>query len=348
MKKTLPVIALIALIYATVSVVNSRPKRVSLPPPAEPPKTSFAVSVAGVGLVEASSENISVSTPVSGLVTRVAVKVGDFVKAGAPLFSLDDRDLQAELTVRKAALEVARQKLKRLEESPRPEEIPPAEARVREAESALGDAKVQLQLIESVTDKRAIRDEDLQRRRFAVQAAQARLEQEQTKLALLKSGSWKPDLEVARSEVQQAEAQVKRIQTDINRLTVQALADGRILQCNVRPGEYAQSGQLPKPLMVVGDVGTLHIRTDVDENDAAKVKAGAQAYAYLRGKTDRQIPLEFVRFEPFVIPKKSLTGDSTERVDTRVLQVVYRVVDQSAPIFVGQQMDVFIDGSSKP
>ncbi|HMZ82037.1 MAG TPA: secretion protein HlyD, partial [Acidobacteriota bacterium] len=60
----------------------------------------------------------------------------------------------------------------------------------------------------------------------------------------------------------------------------------------------------------------------------------------------RQIPLEFVRFEPFVIPKKSLSGDSTERVDTRVLQVVYRVVDQSAPIFVGQQMDVFIDGST--
>ena len=50
-------------------------------------------------------------------------------------------------------------------------------------------------------------------------------------------------------------------------------------------------------------------------------------------------------YEPFVVPKKSLTGDSTERVDTRVLQVIYRVEDDALPLFVGQQMDVFIDGS---
>jgi len=46
-----------------------------------------------------------------------------------------------------------------------------------------------------------------------------------------------------------------------------------------------------------------------------------------------------------VIPKKSLTGDSTERVDTRVLQVIYRVEDDTLPLFVGQQMDVFIEAS---
>ena len=36
---------------------------------------------------------------------------------------------------------------------------------------------------------------------------------------------------------------------------------------------------------------------------------------------------------------------STERVDTRVLQVIYRVEGDALPLFVGQQMDVFIDGS---
>jgi hypothetical protein len=54
-----------------------------------------------------------------------------------------------------------------------------------------------------------------------------------------------------------------------------------------------------------------------------------------------------VRFEPFVVPKKSLTGDSTERVDTRVLQVIYRIEDNKLPLFVGQQMDVFIDASNQ-
>jgi len=62
-----------------------------------------------------------------------------------------------------------------------------------------------------------------------------------------------------------------------------------------------------------------------------------------RGNGSLRIPLEFVRFEPYVIPKKSLTGDSTERVDTRVLQVIYRVKDPTAPLYVGQQMDVYVE-----
>jgi hypothetical protein len=63
----------------------------------------------------------------------------------------------------------------------------------------------------------------------------------------------------------------------------------------------------------------------------------------LRGNADLKTPLSFVRFEPFVVPKRSLTGDSTERVDTRVLQVLYKVERDDLPLFVGEQLDVFID-----
>jgi len=73
------------------------------------------------------------------------------------------------------------------------------------------------------------------------------------------------------------------------------------------------------------------------------VKAGVSATAFLRGDRDIQTPLKFVRFEPFVIPKTSLTGDTTERVDTRVLQVIYSFDRGQLPIYVGQQMDVFIE-----
>jgi hypothetical protein len=58
-------------------------------------------------------------------------------------------------------------------------------------------------------------------------------------------------------------------------------------------------------------------------------------------------PLRFVRIEPYVVPKKSLTGDNTERVDTRVLQVIYAVDTQGKRLFVGQQLDVFIDATQK-
>lgn len=347
LKYGVPVIAAVLLAFGAVTVIRSRPVRPPTVPVSEPPVAGYARTVAGVGLVEASSENIAISTPVAGLCTQVYVKVGDRVKAGQKLFSLDDRDLQAELAVRQRSLEVAQAQLEKLLRAPRPEEVPVAEAKVAEAEQTLADASVQQRLIESVTDRRAVREEDVQRRRIATNAAEARLRQAKADLALLKAGAWEQDLRIARAQVALAEREVQRLHTDIERLTVTAPLDGRVLQSNIRLGEYAQSGPLAKPLMVFGSVSVLNVRTDVDEHEAWRVRADAAAYATVRGASGTRIPLQFVRFEPYVVPKKSLTGDSTERVDTRVLQVIYQVEGDTVPLYVGQQLDVFIEGPTR-
>ena len=339
-----PVIAAALLVFGVVTVLQSRPVRPPTTPVHPPPVAAYARTVAGVGLVEASSENIAISTPVSGLCTQVYVKVGNQVRAGQKLFSLDDRDLQAELAVRRRSLDVAQAQLEKLLRAPRPEEVPVAEARVAEAEQTLADASVQQRLIESVTDRRAVREEDLQRRRIATKAAEARLRQTQADLALLRAGAWAQDISIARAQVALAEREVQRLRTDVDRLTVTAPMDGLILQSNIRVGEYAQSGPLAKPLMVFGSVSVLNVRTDVDEHEAWKVRPNAAAHATVRGSSGTRIPLRFVRFEPYVVPKKSLTGDSTERVDTRVLQVIYQVDGDRVPLYVGQQLDVFIEG----
>src|SRR4030095_5432754 len=108
-------------------------------PPVPPPAKKFESAVAAVGLAEANTENIGISTAVSGLVTAVYARAGDRVKAGQPLFSLDDRDLRAALQVREGELKVAKSQLERLQRLPRPEDIPPAESRVQEAEANFRD-----------------------------------------------------------------------------------------------------------------------------------------------------------------------------------------------------------------
>lgn len=337
-----PIFGAVALLLAIFSIARTRPVEAAANPPVPPPVAAYARQVGAVGLVEAKSENISISLPVSGLVTRVMVKAGDNVRRGQVLFALDDRDLRAELALRQSAVAVSQARLEKLRSSPRPEEIPPAEARVHEAEQQLADAAVQQKLIEGVTDKRAIRDEDLQRRRLAVKSSQARLEEAQANLRLLRAGTWAPDIKVAEAELAQAQEQVNRTKADLDRLIVTSPIDGQILQCKVRPGEYAQAGPLATPLMLLGVVDVLHVRADIDEEDAWRVKAGSAATGALRGNGAAKYPLHFVRFEPYVIPKKNLTGDSTERVDTRVLQAIF-ALDKGAPAYVGQQMDVFIE-----
>jgi hypothetical protein len=96
--------------------------------------------------------------------------------------------------------------------------------------------------------------------------------------------------------------------------------------------------------VVLGSIDEVQVRADVDEQLAPRVRAGQKAIAYLKGDASHPIPLQFVRIEPYVIPKVSLTGSTTERVDTRVLEVIYAFRNNSdRPVYVGQQMDVFID-----
>lgn len=357
----LPLLAGLGVLFALFTVVSgSRPAPVAAPA-AEPSHAPFNNYVAGAGIVEALSENIQVGTVVPGVVKTIYVKVGDDVKKGQPLWLIDDRDLQSDLLTRRAAvavqqsmLESAQAKYDRLKEMPRPEEIPPLEAAVAADRHSLEDAQDQLQILKAVADPRAFSQDDLDRRTHAVDIAKAHLAQSEANLALLKAGSWDQDLKVAGADIESAKANLEaakaQVQNDlilIDRLTVTAPVDGQIMQVKVHLGEYAPAGELETPLMLIGDLHKLVVRTDVDENDAWRLPRDAagkmRAVAYLRGNRDIGCDLGFYRIEPYVIPKKSLTGDSTERVDTRVLQVLYTFEPGSKPIYVGQQMDVFIE-----
>jgi HlyD family secretion protein len=89
----------------------------------------------------------------------------------------------------------------------------------------------------------------------------------------------------------------------------------------------------------------LHVRVDIDENDAWRFQPCASAMASVRGNPEIKTPLQYVRTDPDVIPKTTLTGDTTQRTDTRVLQVIYSFDPASLPLYVGQLMDVFIEAA---
>src|SRR5262249_15723064 len=225
---------------------------------------------------------------------------------------------------------------------PRPEEVSPEEAKVQAAEAAVGNARYQLELGKGVEKAGAMSVAERERRRWAMLVDEANLAQARADLALLRAGAWKPDLDIAQAQVVTAEAQVKQTETEIERLTVRAPVSGQILQVNIRRGEFAQAGVLATPLMVLGNGGPLHVQGEVDENDAWRVRPEAPAVAFMRGNRAITIPLQFVRVEPAMVPKKALTGESTERVDTRVLHVLYRFIRGDLPVYVGQQLEVYI------
>jgi len=153
------------------------------------------------------------------------------------------------------------------------------------------------------------------------------------------------DVAAAEAALKTAEAQVEQLQRDIERCVVRAPASGRVLKINIRVGEYAEAGSLATPLMLFGDDTRLHLRVDIDENDALRIHPGARAIAYVRGDPQQKVALRFEYIEPYVVPKSSLTGQSSERTDIRVLQVIYSFERSALPVYIGQQMDVYIEAS---
>jgi len=171
------------------------------------------------------------------------------------------------------------------------------EAAVEVAKSQAAQAKYECTLEEALIAKKVISKEEAQLKRYAA--------------------------DTAAGQAAMAQAQANATTTDLERLTVRAPVDGEVLQLKIHLGEYAQTGGLVQPVILMGGIEPLNVRVDVDENEAWRVRNGAPATGYLRGNKDITTLLKFVRFEPYVIPKVSLTGESTERVDTRVLQVIF-------------------------
>lgn len=310
----------------------------------EPPRSAFSRTVSGAGIVEAWTENISIGTSLAGVVLEVYVpveKVGQTVKKGDPLFLVDNRQLLATLRYNEANLRAARGQLAKLDAQPRLEEVPPSEAKVSVAEA---NVAVQVDLAQRARRLRpsgAMTDEDVNQRILTLGVVRQQLVQAKAEDALLKAGAWRFDKDIAAATVALAEAQVQQTKTDLDRVMVRAPRDGVILQVNVREGEYV--GTPPgQALMLLGAINEkVHVRVDIDEHDIPRFQKSAAAHASPRGNPRIVYPLRFERVEPYVVPKKSLTGDNTERVDTRVLQVIYSLDATDKPVYVGQQMDVF-------
>ena len=185
--------------------------------------------------------------------------------------------------------------------------------------------KTQFSFYERLNDKRAVSEQAYEQAYYAMKEAE--------------------------EQVKVAEATLHQVEVDIERATIRAPIKGEILQVNAHVGEIYPtiSYNTTEPyvnfqsaLILMGTVSPLQMRIDIDEEDSWRFSKGAEATAFVRGNASIHFPMEFVRVEPYIIPKTSFTGATIERIDTRVLQVLYRFEKKDLPIYPGQLLDVYI------
>jgi HlyD family secretion protein len=273
---------------------------------------------------------------------------------------------QAGIATAQAALQTARGQVQQAEGR-----VSNNRAAGEVARLAYADAQARYALFQNISDPRAISTDERDRARFAMERAKAAYDQAlasvqeavggvavaqgavadaQSRIASATSAAQsarasiiegQESAKAAQAGSAQAGAQARVVATDLQRLVVRAPIAGQVLRLNVRLGEFASAGPLADPLVAMGAVDPLHVRVQIDEEDAARISAGAPAEATLRGDATKRIPLTFVRFEPQAIPKTNLNGGG-ERIDTRVVEAIYAFNRGELSAFVGQQMDVYV------
>ena len=301
--------AIIGIVAAVLLVKRMQQKTKDPGPVSAPARSPYEDTVAATGIVEAVRENVKVASPKAALITKVFVKVGDPVKSGDPLFQLDDREAAARVVSMEA-------------------QLASMTATLAAEEVQVADWTDQFERTSRLKRDNVATDDELMRRQFSLQTAKARAAS-------------------TRAGIAATARQLDQSKVELAVLTVRAPRDGQLLQVNIREGEFAPAAALSgDPLLLLGDVDKLQVRAEVDEQNAVLVDAKQPAEASLKGHSDMVMGLRFLRIEPYVVPKRSLTGDSLERVDTRVLQIIFEFDRPKFPVYVGQQVDVFIRRAS--
>ncbi|TCR67371.1 HlyD family efflux transporter periplasmic adaptor subunit [Bosea sp. BK604] len=359
----LPLVAFVSLLGAAFSIAGKgggRPAIEPRPEPSAPGISRVSISrnapmalIGAAGLVEPSSQEIKIGTDISGTVARVFVAPGAVVKRGEPLFALNASRAEATLLQRhgEVAAAQARLALARSRVAGLRAEVQVAHTAVESAQAEKDEAMDLVRVAGVLNAGATITSREITRRNNMLRQANAKLSEARARLTVAtanlalfdEAGGPAASIAVELAVVEQAQRALKLAEADLELHSVRAPDDGMVLQVNLRPGEFAQAGALSQGLLILGRTDPLHLRIDIDEADITRYQPGAPALAYERGRERRRASLSFVRVEPLVVPKRSLSGQALERVDTRVMQVIYALEAEDLSVRIGQQLDVFIE-----
>jgi len=356
-KKIVFIISSVGIVAGIAGAILSGISEPPLPPAFNPAASPYPSAIYAEGIIESaqtSGENINIYPEIAGTVKAILVSEGQQVKAGEPLLQVDDSIQRATTEQQGSQAEAAAAVLRELKAQPRKENLDVADAQVGAAEAALKTAQDTLQKDQAAyeIDPRSVSKDALDSALNAAAVAKANLIVAKKQDDLTKAGAWVYDIQ---NQERQQHALAKAYAASralLGKYLLRASRDGVVLSINTIVGSYVSPQgtydaytQGPDPVIVLGSLSSsLHVRCYVDEILVPRLPSGSKMKAQMsvRG-SDVKIPLEFVRVQPYVSPKIELSDQRQERVDVRVLPVIFKITKPSnTNLYPGELVDVYI------
>jgi HlyD family secretion protein len=296
--------------------------------------------IAAPGRVEAVSEEVRVSSELSGRLKRVNVEEGDRVKRGDVLAELENSDYRARVASAEATLALRESELRRIVNGSRAEERREAEAAKQAAKAVLENAKSETDRRRNLAAKGVISRDEADRFERAYRVAQAEYDQASQHFALVDADAREEDRSRAEANVAEARAQVEEARAVFEKSLIRAPINGVILHKMRRTGESV-STQFDSPVLTMADDSVLRVRLDVDETDVAKLQVGQRAYVTAEAYGDKRFEGKVIRVGRILGKKNVRTDEPTEHVDTKILETLVELkAEERLPL--GLRVDSFV------
>jgi HlyD family secretion protein len=354
------IIFMLSLLGMAIGLIGAylfRVETYAQPPVFNPAANPYQKGIYANGIVESyqsNGQNINIYPEVAGTIVRILVNEGDTVQAGAPLLMIDDTVQHALVAQKKSQADAALTMLQELKAQPRKETLAVSKAQLALATANLKTAQDQFdkQQRSYDIDPKSVSKDAFDNARNALNSARANVDVAQRQYDLTRAGAWIYDIDNQQRQVEALSMAYQSSNALLAKYTVKAPVDGVILSLNTALGSYVSpqgvydtytQGAMPAVVMG-GKQDYFNVRCYIDEILISRLPPADKMVAQMsiRG-TDIKVPLEFVRVQPYVSPKISLSDQRQERVDLRVLPVIFRFArKEGLKIYPGQLVDVYV------
>ncbi len=344
---------LLAVVSALIFSEQPKPSAPLFGPAVNP----YARGIYAQGMIESEQSqgsNINIYPEVSGPITQVLVAEGQGVRAGDALLTIDDSVQSANSEQIKAQAEAALSTLNELKAQPRREALAVSAAQVDNARATLKSAADQLSKQEQSLqmDAHSVSEDAIDNARNAEKVAATNLLVVQRQFELTRAGAWSYDIQNQEHQYLALTKAYAAAASLLSKYTIRAPCDGVVLAVQAGRGSYVSAQgtydtytQAYVPLITMATPqGHLQVRAYIDEVLISRLPnpSSLKAQMSVRG-TEIRIPLTFVRIRPYVSPKIELSDGRQERVDVRVLPVIFRFPnDPHLNLYPGQLVDVYV------
>jgi HlyD family secretion protein len=245
-----------------------------------------------------SARQVELSLPFGGRVKKVAISVGDKVKAGQLLMELEAPDAERQVREAELNLEIRQLQLDKARAGASPEEIEIAQANLRKA--ALAKRVAQAAYDEIADEENAEASPEalvLQQATIDYQIAQRNYER-------LVNGPRTDELSALEKQLESAQLALERGRAQLEEMRLITPLSGTVVRVEANEGEMVSAY---RPVVVIADLTSLQIIAEVDEIDVAEVAPDQEVTIRLDAYPGQTLPGTIVSLAPAASPQQGST-----------------------------------------